>query len=251
MIVLNETEWARQAIRSANLGKKPVETLGRIARFYIDGGCSKEETIIMLRQFLLRCDPSVSLPRWSQTISRTVSRALKTPALNIDYIPITRKELEAVGLVQGRQCKRLAFTLLCLSKYWRNVNPKSDGWVNNKDSEIMRLANINTSALRQCLMYNTLNDMGLIQFSKRVDVTSVKVLFANDESEEVLQIKDFRNLGYQYLKYCGERYIECEGCGITTKCNDVGRARKYCDSCAAAAKIRQSINSVMRQRGSQ
>ena len=34
-IVLNEYEWAEKAIRDRDLGKKPGETIGRVAKYYL------------------------------------------------------------------------------------------------------------------------------------------------------------------------------------------------------------------------
>ena len=53
----------------------------------------------------------------------------------------------------------------------------------------------------------------------------------DDESEKVFQVCDFRELGYEYLKYKGENYIRCSECGILTKGNKNG-TKKYCSSCA-------------------
>lgn len=44
MIVLNENDWAVEMIQSRSLGRKPYETLCRVAKYYIDKkGYSKKE----------------------------------------------------------------------------------------------------------------------------------------------------------------------------------------------------------------
>ena len=113
----------------------------------------------------------------------------------------------------------------------------------------MALANINTSIKRQGLMYWTLREAGMVQFSKKVDNTNVKVCFVED-GETILHITDFRNLGYQYLMYHGEPYFECANCGITTKISnpDNKRRQKYCNECAAKIHLQQRVASVMRHR---
>ena len=251
-VVLNEHEWAKEMITTHSLGKKPFETISRVAKYYIDNNYSKKEVRRMLDTFLLQCDPTASLPKWSDTIDYALDRALKYDAIKIDHISITEPEMRAIDSVNSKQARRLAFTLLCLAKYWDAVNPHGDHWVNSRDCEIMRMANINTSIRRQSFMYNTLNKCGMIQFSKKVDNTNVRVCFIED-GDVVLNISDFRNLGYQYLKYHGEPYFECQNCGITTKYSNPENKnscskQKYCKSCAAEINIQQIINSVMRQR---
>jgi len=98
-------------------------------------------------------------------------------------------------------------------------------------------------------MYATLRDTGLIQFSKKVDNTNVRVCFAED-GDVAMTITDLRNLGYQYLKYHGEPYFECTNCGITVKIDEPtkGRKQKYCKECAVEIKTKQNVNAVMRHR---
>ena len=249
-IVLNEHEWAQEQINNKSLGAKPYETLCRVAKYYLDSGLSRYRTRKQLDSFLLMCDPTASLPKWSDTLDYAVSRAVKYDAIEIDYIPITEPEMKRIESLEGKQLRRLAFTLLCLAKYWDIVNTNGDHWVNSKDSDIMRMANINTSIKRQSLMYHTLCELGMVRFSKKVDNTNVRVQFI-ESGEPVMMISDFRNLGYQYLKYHGEPFYECENCGLTVKRknSNVGRRQKYCPECAVEIHMQQIINSVMRQRG--
>lgn len=250
-IVLNEHEWARDMIESRSLGAKPFETLSRVAKYYIDKDYSKKEVRGMLDTFLLQCEPTASLPKWSETLDHAVARALKYDAIKIDGIEITKPEMERIDALEGKQIRRLAFTLLCLAKYWDIVNPQGDHWVNSKDSDIMRMANINTSIKRQSLMYFNLNEVGMVQFSKKVDNTNVRVCFIVPGGTAMV-ITDLRNLGYQYLKYHGEPYFECQNCGITVKNeNTTGRKPKYCRECAVETHTQQTVNSVMRQRHKQ
>ena len=256
-IVLKENDWAEKMIQSKSLGKKPSETLRRVARYYIDSGYEKKKEIRQkLDIFLLQCDPLASLPKWDAALDYATNSAFKYEAINIDYIGITEKELKVIESLDSFQLERLAFTLLCLSKYWHIVAPETDYWVNNKDSEIMSLSNINTSIKRQALLYKTLKESGLIRFSKRIDNTNVRVCFFDDSSSPtVLTISDFRNLGYQYMKYKYRKhrhnpYFDCENCGITTKYTDPkkGRKQKFCKACATELALQQRINYTIRKK---
>ena len=250
-IVLNEHYYAEQAIQTRSLGKKPSETLSRVARYYIDSFDSANKKTIRskLDLFLLQCDSTASIPKWSKMLDFATDWAFKHEAIQIDSIIITKPEMDKIDSLDGKQIRRLAFVLLCLSKYWNIVNSQNNDWVNSKDNEIMAFANINTSIRRQCAMYAALRDAGLIQFSKKVDNTNVRVCFAED-GETAMTITDLRNLGYQYLKYHGEPYFECTNCGITVKIDEParGRKQKYCKECAVEIKTKQNVNAVMRHR---
>ena len=254
-IVLNEHDYAEAALKTRTLGKKPSETLCRVARYFIDKDdytYNKNEIRTKLDQFLIQCDPVASLPKWSKMLDFAAEWAFKHKAIQIDSIQISKPEIDKINQLDGKQIRRLAFTLLCLSKYWDIVNQQNNHWVNNKDNEIMSFANINTSIRRQCAMYTALRDAGLIQFSKKVDNTNVRVCFA-EEGDTAIDIRDLRNLGYQYLLYCGEPYFECSNCGITVKISEPtkGRKQKYCKECAVEISTQQRVNSIMRRRFSQ
>lgn len=248
-IILNETEWARTMIERRELGSNQFDTLSRIARYYrqVDG-CSRSETQQRLEHFLLRCNPNVNLVLWSDSIDRMASNALKYKLIEIDGIPITKKELETVGAVGSMSAQRLAFTLLVLAKYWNIVHPQNDNWVNTSDKDTLSMADVHTSIKRQCDMFHKLREVGFIQFSKRVDNLNVRVLaVSNDpDDEQVLYITDTRSIGNQYMMYRGQPYFTCEECGIVTR--RTGTRQKYCPSCAHEIRIQQSIASVKRQR---
>lgn len=246
-IVLNENEWAEEMIKSRDLGKKPSETLRRVARFYLDKGFPPANVRKKMELFLIQCDPVASLPKWSDIIDYALKKAKEYEAIDIKHLYITDKEMKTIDNLDGKQLRRLAFTLLCLAKYWHEVQPNSDYWVNNKDTEIMSMANVNTSLKRQGTMYWTLNNLGLVQFSKKVDNTNIRVCYVQD-GEPVMDIHDFRNLGYQYLMYHGEPYFTCQHCGIVTKLNNpkIGRKQVYCKKCAAEIAVQQRVNSAMK-----
>lgn len=157
--------------------------------------------------------------------------------------------MEAIERLEGKQIRRLAFTLLCVAKYWDAVSDKNDHWVNTSDREIMQMANISTSIKRQSAMFAELKAANMIHFSKKIDNLNVRVVFMED-GDTAIHIQDYRNLGYQYLKYYGGPYFECENCGLTVKIQEPsrGRRQKYCQGCSIEVHTRQMVESVMRRR---
>ncbi len=248
-IILNEYEWAEHMISNHELGKKPIETLSRVAKYYLENGYSKRDIRKLLDTFMLQCDPTASLVHWADALDRIAKGADKFSLIRLDGVDISGKELERIDTLGGKQIKRLAFVLLCAAKYWDAVSERNDHWVNCSDKELMQMANINTSIKRQSAMFAELRNAGLIRFSKKIDNLNVQVLFI-EPGKTAIHIQDFRNLGYQYLKYCGGPYFECVNCGITVKCQEPsrGRRQKYCPSCAVELHTRQKVESVMRHR---
>lgn len=249
-IVFDERSWAKEMIRTRSLGKSSSETLRRVARYYLDCGHDKKEVRNMLDAFLLQCDPTASLVKWSPVIDRAVSHAVKHPAVRIGHIDITKPELDRITAIDSRQLRRLAFALLSLSKYWDAYYGKSSHWVYTPVAKVMAMANLNTSIKRRSQMFRKLSDLGLIAFSEKIDNTNVRVLFA-EPGDTAVSVTDPRNLGYQLNMALGERdYFVCENCGIVSKKNKRedarGRAQKYCPTCAVEVFTRQRVNSAMR-----
>ena len=193
-IVLNEYEWAERMVNNHDLGKKPIETLNRVAKYYYENQYSKKDIRKLLDTFMTQCDPSVSLVRWSDTLDRVAKSVGKFPLIRLDGVSVSKNELAKIEMLKGKQLRRLAFTILCTAKYWNAVSESNNNWVNSSDKEIMQMANINTSVKRQSAMFGELREAGFIRFSKKIDNLNVQVLFA-EEGETAIHIQDFRNLG--------------------------------------------------------
>ena len=246
-IVLNEREWAESALAARSLGKRPVETLSRIARYYYQcEGYSKKDIRGKLEDFLIQCDPDVVLMRWENTINRVVKSSGKYKIIEIDGFDITQNEMNTIQSIQGRQPQRIAFVLLCAAKYWNAAQPSNNNWVNLQDKEIMSLANVNTSSQRQNMIFHDLKNRGLIRFGRRVDSLNIQVQFMDESGEVALHVDDLRNLGNQYMLYCGEPYFRCANCGLTLKRRS--NSNRYCPDCASEMYIRKTVESVMRNR---
>lgn len=239
-IVLNEREYVEKILDRCTLGIKPTETLSRVARYYSSQGFTKQNIRSELESFMIRCDASINLVKWQETIDRIVKGADKFPLIDIESVPITGKEIEVCDALDGVQPRRLMFTLICLAKYSDLVNDKNGGWVNRPDKEIFKLANVVTSIKRQSLMLNDFRAAGLIRFSRKVDNVNINVQCLDTSGDAVLEIKDFRNLGYQYMRFHGDPYIECEECGIVIKKRS--NAQKYCHDCAIDVNRQRTRN---------
>lgn len=228
-IILNEVEFAKSAIANCSLGDHPTETLGRVAKYYKSEGYGRADVGRLLEEFMMKCDSNVNIVKWQDMIDKQVKYAFKYPIINIKYIPITQKELDLCDGLSGKQMRRLMFTLICLAKYANEVNDSNNNWVNRQDREIFKMANVVTSVKRQSLMLNDLRELGLIRFSRKVDNVNINVECIDIEGEAVLLVDDFRNLGYQYMRYCGESFFSCSCCGLVVK--RTNNSQLYCHDC--------------------
>lgn len=239
-IILNEKDYVEKILNQDKLSKKPTFDLRLLAKYYYH-----EEKLTPNKIYLKLVDVmedkynNFALAKWQSTLLDLSKNSKKYPLVQIDYIPVTKNELLTINNIASKPIKRLAFTLLCLSKYRNAINPKNNDWENYKFKDIFKMANIQASKKEQGFMVHDLRNLGLIKMNKIVDNLSINICYVDKEnSEEILQIRDFRNLGYEYLLYCGEKFIRCEKCGILTRKNSTND--KYCKECKSFVKNEQN-----------
>lgn len=249
-IILDEAKWVENIIQKQTIGVSSGTTITRLAKYYTSKGYSAGRIRILIEDFLLRCDSCACMPEWTRLIDKAITRAKKYPLIKIDAIEITDTELELIGALNTPQIRKLAFTLLCLSKYCYAINPESNHWINYKNSDIARLANITTSKKKQAQMYAELEDLGYVTFSKKIDGLGKQIHFSQP-GETVLVIENFNDLGNRYQMFRGDPYFECCNCGRVIRNKKeakTGRKRKYCDQCAVEVKLKQDVEAVTRSR---
>ena len=235
MIIMNEREYIEDMIKNKDLGYSPFKTISMVARYYYSLGYKPRMIREELEHFMIRCDSDINLVKWSSAIDKAVLKAKERPLIEINGIHITQKELEVCKSAGASAFQRLAFTALCLAKYFNAVSGKNNGWVNTKMKNIFSLADIKTSKKRQAYMIGNLVDKGLFRLSNRIDNTNIQVLFIDEEGSPVLTLDDMDNLGLQYERFIfGEKdYPKCIICGkiFRRKGPKNVRPKVYCKEC--------------------
>jgi DNA-directed RNA polymerase subunit RPC12/RpoP len=235
MIVLNEKKYAIECLENGFVGKKPFFTLSIIAKYYYHSlGYRKSKINHLLNEFMSKHYAGYHLDKlsWQDTIEGIVKKVNKYSLLEVDGVSITQSELRTISEIGNPTKERVMFTILCLAKFGLARNPNSNGWVNTDSKEIFKMARVSCKALERELYIGDLFDRGLLELPMRNDNTSIRVTFIDTDSLEELFVSDFRELGYEYLKYKGENFIRCADCGILTRGNKNG-TKRYCKDCSA------------------
>ena len=239
-VILHERAWVEKVLDTHELGKHPLETMSRVARYHYDSGYRKSDIIRLIEEFLIKCDPNVNLVKWQGAIESIAKSAGKYPLIEIDSIKITESELEKIHSLDGKMLQRLMFTLLCYAKYGNAVNPDNNSWVNQESKIIFNMANIVVTTKRQALMINDLWRNGYIRYSNVIDNVNINVLIIDDSSPIAVNITDFRNIGYQYSMMQGENFIACKECGLVIKRSSNHQA--YCPTCSVEINRHNAAN---------
>jgi hypothetical protein len=240
-IILKEKEYAEKILESKVLNKKPTFDLKILAKYYcFEKQLTPNKIYMELVRNMEEKYNNFALSKWQSTLLDLSKNAKKYPLIDIEYIPITENELSTIKEIDSKPMRRLAFTLLCLAKYRNMINIKNNDWVGYKFKDIFKIANINATKREQGGYIYDMKELGLIKMNKMVDNLSVNVCFIDkDNSKEVLQICDFRNLGYEYLFYLGEKFIRCDNCGILIRATS--NNKKYCDICSNEKQAFQKL----------
>lgn len=242
MVILNEKEYAEECIKTGELSKQLYRDMCLIANYYYHNCNYRNKKILLLLTEFMQDNSSeyYANPKyWDETLEKIASNAGKYPMHEIDGVWITKKELTIIQNINNAVLEKLAFTLLCLSKYNNLRNPSNNNWVNYEYSDIFRVARVTCKESERYIKIGELINLGLITVAKKIDNLSLRVAFVDNETTVYSKddgdafIFDFRELGYEYMLLKGyDNYIRCADCGILTKTNK-NKTKRYCKSCAA------------------
>lgn len=248
--ILNEKKYAENCINNNRLDKDNIyQTLVIMAQYYYD--CTrfrKTKITELLIEYLQQTYPRYKqdAARWDKTCARiaTHTGGKKTKLLELDGVPIYRKEMETIKGINDKTTQRLAFTMLCIAKLNSARNPKNNGWLNLGSKAIFDAAAVTGSAKIRDLKLHQMMELGLIEFTKKINKTNIRITYmcTDDDAETamVLSESDFLELGlyYQYNIYDKHDTIgKCEKCQryyMRRKANRYRLASKQCTYCIVA-----------------
>ena len=232
---MNEYTYAenllnKQDLKACDLGDKPSSTLNLLARYYREIGKNDDEIKELLSDFLNRClKDKYKESKWIDSIFYQVIKSKKYNLKKVDNVIVTKSEMEIIQSVKGKSRQKVLFTLLVLAKYYNAVSDKNKNWTNLEYKKIFKLANVQLSIQNQALLINDLYNCGFVNVSKNVGKPNIQVNFVDNESDTVLTITRLKDLGKEYLMFCGEDYIRCQKCGTLVK--NYKNTNKYCKTC--------------------
>lgn len=241
---LDEEKAALDIIKKRDLGYRPSESICLLAKYYIYiENKNIEETENKIIEFIKNKTKINYKPSdWEKCITKNIKKAENRRLIKIKSIDITKTEIEVIKNLNSKPLERLAFTLLCLAKYHNQVFEKNSNWVNCPVYQIFKIAGVsNRTQAERLRMLNELYRNNMIKYSKKNTNTNICVDYVCDDEDVTVKIVDMREIGKEYLLYCGNKYMRCEKCGILFKPNSP--TQKYCKPCAKYIPI--SIKTVI------
>ena len=250
-VILNEKKYVEDCLKYGRINNKPGRTLALMAQYYYDfGGYRKKKIAELLVEFMRKYyrgfdrNEKDFIKMCEGIANRTGGVAL----LEIDGLKITRAEIDAISALNNKKLEKLAFAFLCLQKVENARLPGKVAYISNDLKEVFEYANIETrktngrvAAMERLEMVNQLYTAGLLEFRPQSISNDIRVTCLNEDSETVMVVSDFRQLGYQYQQYKGAKVCNCVRCGVAFRPRK-GKSDKYCsDACAHAVKTKELV----------
>lgn len=235
-VVLNETKQAEYIIEKGEVGTKPTSTLFLLGKYYRQKeNLDKEQTVNKLNEFMVVNYKNYNPALWEEAIEDIAKKANKYPLREIDSIGITKSELDKIAELHNIKYEKLLFTMLCYAKLYNTISENNNGWVNTDIQELYRVARVTVKYRKDKFLFlNDIEGTGLISFSNKNDNLNLKINFFDMDGESVLEINDFRELGYEYLNYIGDgNFVRCSECKkLVRKKSKYDYSTKYCSECS-------------------
>ena len=243
-VVLNEVKQAEYIIEKGEVGNKPTSTLFLLGKYFRQKEyLNKEQTFNKLNEFMQQNYKNYNSALWEDIIEDISKKASKYSLRELNSISITQSELDKIFEVDNLRYQKLLFTMLCYAKLYNCISENNNGWINTDIKEIYRVARVTVKHRNDKFLYlNDLEQMELISFSNKNDNLNIRVNFVDMNGKSVLDLSDFRELGYEYLNYIGKgKFIQCKECKKLIKKNQkTGRPLQYCTLCANIIQNKQN-----------
>ena len=185
-----------------------------------------------IEEFASKIDSDFDINNWYSFIDKCIGKAKKRDLLNIDYIPITQKELDTIKEIKNPARERLAFTLLVIAKFNNLKSETNNNWINYSMDVYFNLARVTCKVDDRPYIIYDLKELGLVEVSKKITRFNIRITFVDNESDPVLKITDMRELGYQYQNLGPKSKIKlCKRCGKPYKVKYSKGGSPYCTDC--------------------
>ena len=203
-----------------------------LTRYMYQEKYTQKEIYNGIEEFASKVDSDFDINNWYSFIDKCIGKAKKRDLLNIDYIPITQKELDTIKEIKNPARERLAFTLLVIAKFNNLKSETNNNWINYSMDVYFNLARVTCQVDDRPYIIYDLKELGLVEVSKKITRFNIRITFVDNESDPVLKITDMRELGYQYQNLGPKSKIKlCKRCGKPYKVKYSKGGSPYCTDC--------------------
>ncbi|MCI8308088.1 MAG: hypothetical protein HFH14_08585 [Lachnospiraceae bacterium] len=251
MYILNEKEYIKNILTS---NQKPDELSIRylitlIAKYYFHNTTDAETLSALVKKKLAEFaidnyQEYTYHKRIMTTCEGLFNESIDYRLKEREFVPIYMDEINLIHSLPDDRQKKVMFTLYAVARYM-----ECGGWVNKKDakglSEIFKLANVTLPCAKRNELLHELYRKGTISFGKKIDNLNIQVELS-DAGEIAYKIREFQNIGNQYIAHFKKGYKQCKRCGRIIK--RTGTNKQYCNVCSKEAGAANNIKRIRKCR---
>lgn len=226
MLIMNDTTAVNNIFEKEYDDMNVAQMVTLLCKYYtkkegLSPSSIKEKISNFLKYDLHRKD----FDDWGSFVDKSIQIAEKSAWREIEYIPITEKEINFINS-QPHKRQKILFTIIVLGKFYQMT--RGSTWINDNLYTIFQLAHIShsTAAERDYIIHDFFLE-GIVSLPEKIDNTAFKVNCCDFEGECVFKVRSLKDLGLWWLTCNGtKKYKMCEKCGklfIPT-----GFVDKYC-----------------------
>jgi len=240
MIIFDELAYAKDLLEHGPkkfMATRDMLILAKYFRHIKEMGSEQIEKSLI--DFCYQYEPEFNEIRQMSKIDYAVRQSDKSLLRIPTDIPITRNELEKIRTLKNYRYEKILFTMLVLGKHYKLTNTRMNKslskqyFINNKDSEIYRLAH--TSKKKDENIFHFLYKNGFIDNNLRYNSYFLTFTDMDDDSEIVLFVNNMNKI-IEFYK------ATCVNCGIEIE--RTGRSQKMCANCWKDINKTQTRNRV-------
>lgn len=150
-------------------------------------------------------------------INKCISSVNKYYLKNIDYICITKSEIEKIMSLDDIKQEKIAFVMLAFAKYHNAASDSEKDTFYAKTSEIFKYARVSIPARDRDAYLHFAYEKNILtpNYSLGYDAKTVAFISHDGNDEIVLKLDeyDYLELAYAYLNYKNGGYKRCKECG--------------------------------------
>ena len=247
-VILKESELLDIALNNKKVKKADIPNiLVVLSKYYFSLGLSKEEVYDKLNEYYKSTDIGYNETVSYEFITSLINRIYSSGRFNIvdvDKIVISVNEWNRIISLNDKGAEKLAFVMLVYQKVNEIKNPKSNGWINEERTHLLRESGFTQLTKDNKLNFHKLYKCGYIGKRNAVDATGYLINYGdiNVESDPKITITNFEKIITYYDEHRnGNKYKECERCGKRFKVAKTGKPPKYCTKCAKTVKSEKTV----------
>ena len=232
MMILNEEKYARDLLTGQRDDiksiRKKIELLTRYNYHVLHK--SDEDNYSSTVKWLEKHHGIFSEQSYSNIISNYIKRASKKPFYNIDYIKITKNEMDIIKSQNNLRYEKILFVLLCMAKMQKHSYEFDNGLVSYNLTELFKMARVSVPVDEREKILHYFYSEKLIGLPFKNDSKCLFVKFVDNSEEDIvleLSEQDCCELAYSYLKFTDKGKItRCAKCGKLIK-----QSKKFGELC--------------------